>query len=425
MHLYGCISPEHLFLMGKNNPQIAWERFLPDYAKEFGIKINPETFFSDFADLDKFKKLYLFNHKGLFSQFQAKFNLIIALSHFDDKEIRGIFLPIMKNHLSGGVTFAEYRIMYSPFETDEGYIHKTIAACEGLQHSEETLKQTINGRLSLSLHRRGDFFHKYTILKELMAKNILVNKYLTAIDFCNVEEGNPPKDKIPFFNQVLRDNKDNPSSALAILYHVGESFTDKSRKSATRWVIESAMAGAHRLGHAIALGIPPEILMTATQESVAERIDHLQFELYHYDSISSFGEIEKKAVIEYELSQLKYLAQNKMVPASPTKRYREELRAIQEFGMEIIRQAGAVIESCPTSNLYIGMIDDLAHHPIKRFADKNLKLTIGTDDPGIFNTDIEKEYMLAKETGITEITLEKIRISSFAYTSEKLSGRSV
>jgi adenosine deaminase len=48
-----------------------------------------------------------------------------------------------------------------------------------------------------------------------------------------------------------------PDHALAGLYHVGESFTDKTIESAIRWVHEAAEAGAHRLGHAIALGVEP------------------------------------------------------------------------------------------------------------------------------------------------------------------------
>ena len=45
---------------------------------------------------------------------------------------------------------------------------------------------------------------------------------LTGIDFCYLEEGHPPKNQEPFFNEVRDLNRKHPERALAILYHVGE-----------------------------------------------------------------------------------------------------------------------------------------------------------------------------------------------------------
>ena len=57
---------------------------------------------------------------------------------------------------------------------------------------------------------------------------------LTGIDFCFLEEGFPPKDKAELFRAVQTFNDEHPERALAILYHVGESFADKSLESAVR-----------------------------------------------------------------------------------------------------------------------------------------------------------------------------------------------
>ena len=71
---------------------------------------------------------------------------------------------------------------------------------------------------------------------------------------------------------------------------MGESYTDKSVESATRWVLESALYGAHRLGHAIALGIAPSFYLgKILLERPDERLAQIQFELKHTSSLEGYG----------------------------------------------------------------------------------------------------------------------------------------
>ena len=415
-HLYGCFTPQTLFAIGKNNPAPKWERFIPEYERIFGQKIETNRFFEDFADPEKFKKLYVMDHPGTFDQFQSKFNLIIALVRFDENEIYNTARNVVAG--SHATTFGEYRIMYSPFETDEGYIQKTIAACEGFRDAEGE-KQ---GRLSLSLHRRGDYLHKYTLIRELMAKNSTVRDYLTSIDFCAVEEGNPPSEKKEFLKLVNEDNRNDPASALAVLYHVGESYQDKSPKSAVRWIIEAARFGAHRLGHCIALGTDHPA-RPFYRETASERKAQLAFELENYDSIKQYGQLPGPDKLEKELRLLKNREDSAVTEIPCSSSYTEELTALQQFGIAELKSLGAVVESCPTSNIRIGMLENPEEHPVRRFAENGLKLTIGTDDYGIFDTNIGTEYELAGQTGISPEKLDEIQKNSFSYRSEALSGR--
>ena len=57
-----------------------------------------------------------------------------------------------------------------------------------------------------------------------------------------------------------------------------------------------------------------------------------------------------------------------------------------------LRERGIVLEVCPTSNLCIGVKDRIENHPLPRLLDAGLKVTIGTDDPPIFNTTLVGEY---------------------------------
>ena len=60
-----------------------------------------------------------------------------------------------------------------------------------------------------------------------------------------------------------------------------------------------------------------------------------------------------------------------------------------------IRDNGIAVDMCLSSNYFTGLIDDLFDHPIKAFAAEGVHVTIGSDDPIQFNTDLSKEYRIA------------------------------
>ncbi len=425
-HLYGSLSPKTLFEIGKANPSPRWHLFLDSYQKTFGQAIDPKRFFEEYGNLDSFQKLYCFNEKAPFSHFQAKFNLIIALVVFDEKEIRDVTRTVLKTHAEQKVSYAEYRLMFGKEEPKEGFFRKLIAACEGLNLAEGDLnKEKVSGRLAMSLHRDANFERNYDWIKNWMEKEDLIRNYLVGIDFCHVEEGFPPKDKRDFFDSVLRDNKAEPDTALAILYHVGESFQDKTPFSAARWVLEAAKMGAHRLGHALSLGIEPDFFLHQTRtESRQERLDQLNFELESYSEICGIGDYYSKEELDISRKQL-------LKDTTPSTNFTMDeksigyLKTFQNYCLSQIAKTRSVIETCPTSNHLIGMLPDPKAHPAQRFFESGVSLTISTDDPGIFDTTIEREYELANVAGLNSEQLETIRKQSFLYKSTVLSGREI
>jgi len=58
----------------------------------------------------------------------------------------------------------------------------------------------------------------------------------------------------------------------------------------------------------------------------------------------------------------------------------------------LAREAGTNFEVCPTSNYQSGVIDDLSQHPILKMIEAGLNATIHTDDPGISQITLSKEY---------------------------------
>ena len=72
--------------------------------------------------------------------------------------------------------------------------------------------------------------------------------------------------------------------------------------------------------------------------------------------------------------------------------------------MAYIKDRNIVLELCPTSNFLTQAVPgELKDHPFKKLMDAGLPVTVNTDDPGIFDTDIVKEYKILNELfGITE-----------------------
>ena len=101
----------------------------------------------------------------------------------------------------------------------------------------------------------------------------------------------------------------------------------------------------------------------------------------------------------------------------------KNLEIFRKFVLQKLIKNGTVVESCPSSNFLIGMIDLYQNLPVKAFSETNLKLTIGADDPGIFNVDLQGEYQICESIGISHDKLKTINENSKHYTSEILSGK--
>jgi adenosine deaminase len=61
--------------------------------------------------------------------------------------------------------------------------------------------------------------------------------------------------------------------------------------------------------------------------------------------------------------------------------------------MNYLLKHHVTIEMCPISNLRTRVVSSLKKHPIRTFLEKGLKVTVNTDDPSMFNTDMNNEYL--------------------------------
>ncbi len=96
----------------------------------------------------------------------------------------------------------------------------------------------------------------------------------------------------------------------------------------------------------------------------------------------------------------------------------DALRALQDSILEMLYEKEIVIETLPTSNVRISYYDTIQNHHIWRLLnisedpnDKTKKVVppvvVGSDDPGIFSTNIFIEYALIYETLVDKFKMDR------------------
>jgi aminodeoxyfutalosine deaminase len=72
------------------------------------------------------------------------------------------------------------------------------------------------------------------------------------------------------------------------------------------------------------------------------------------------------------------------------------------------------VEICLTSNLRTGVCKAIAEHPAKSYFDQGVMITLNTDDPALFGTNLSREYQLAQDSfGFTDEHLRELARNSF------------
>ncbi len=72
------------------------------------------------------------------------------------------------------------------------------------------------------------------------------------------------------------------------------------------------------------------------------------------------------------------------------------------------------LELNPTSNVRTGVCPSFAVHPLRRYFDVGLLVTLNSDDPAFFGSDLANEYLLAHtEQGFTRDELRNLAANSF------------
>jgi adenosine deaminase len=88
------------------------------------------------------------------------------------------------------------------------------------------------------------------------------------------------------------------------------------------------------------------------------------------------------------------------------------VRAVEAPSLvEELRRAQIPLEVCPSSNVCLGVASDYASHPFDRLYRSGVTLSVNSDDPAFFNTNVTREYLRLHQ--------------AFGYTPAELAGFSL
>ncbi|MCW2842135.1 MAG: adenosine deaminase [Nocardioides sp.] len=89
-----------------------------------------------------------------------------------------------------------------------------------------------------------------------------------------------------------------------------------------------------------------------------------------------------------------------------------------------LAEHGIPLEVCPSSNIATRAVATLDEHPIRAFRDAGVTITVNSDDPPMFGTDLNREYEIAAElldlddAGVADLARTAVR-SSYAEAEVK------
>ena len=418
VHIGGCLTWYNFLELCKDEyTKIDWSLYITSYQKAYKrepnlIPLIKNALVGKEKALSEFKTLFVFGEKdgGDFNKFQAKFNLLICLfRHYVKLNCyEDVIRKIVRNHKKEGIRYVEYRMLYPIDDINEAIRFHLMH----LKVFEEESDLYFTAKYIPGVPR-NEVLKGAALIQKIMLENPQYADVIVGLDFCHTEEGFPPKNIKPLVQKFEYDKSCPIFKSLPIVYHVGESYFDKSIESAIRWCHEAAQMGFKRLGHCIALGLDPKIAVGRKKnahvfETVGERLDQINYDLKYAKSLAEYGlDIDKKMYLQ-EKQKLETFARNKLIKHTYNNKRFAELKKRQQFVLDQLAKLGTVIESCPTSNLRIGGVPNIKHHPVHKFLNSKVKLVICADDPGIFDCSLSSEIdWLLKHTKYKKKDLEK------------------
>ena len=92
--------------------------------------------------------------------------------------------------------------------------------------------------------------------------------------------------------------------------------------------------------------------------------------------------------------------------------------------MDLLTERRIALEICPTSNLRTGALASqldgvraasMESHPLRMFVQRGVPVTLGTDDPAMFETSLVREYEVASEAGLSASEILRVVQAGFEH----------
>ena len=79
--------------------------------------------------------------------------------------------------------------------------------------------------------------------------------------------------------------------------------------------------------------------------------------------------------------------------------------------LDHLAESQTPLEMCPLSNVQTGVVASLELHPIRRYFERGLVITVNTDDPGMFGSSLATELRLLRQTlGFTREEIQQLQL---------------
>lgn len=90
------------------------------------------------------------------------------------------------------------------------------------------------------------------------------------------------------------------------------------------------------------------------------------------------------------------------------------VRCLEDAALaQYLRDQQTPLEVCPSSNACLCVVKDLASHPLPKLMAEGLYVTINTDDPPMFNTTLNDEFIkIAQQFGFTKDDIRRFVLNA-------------
>lgn len=275
-----------------------------------------------------------------------------------------------------------------------------------------------------------------------------LRRFIVGVDVAGAERDTPPRCYIAAFRRLrvlqeqFRPRLHEPQIQLGFTCHAGEDAGDLL--TGLRYVDEAATfllpaQGGGRLGHALALAEDPAHYALRPRRPSATRSTALLDLVWAFgrareaqlgcESVffegarALLGEIRQgfsardaadtvedgwqamqqgcsrqggmlPALDEASILGCMHVALDEYPPTGPefAAGHEQELRTLQVWLRQALARQGVTIEANPTSNLLVGSYRSFMTLPYDALVDADLRLSINTDDPGVFGTTLPAEF---------------------------------
>jgi len=217
--------------------------------------------------------------------------------------------------------------------------------------------------------------------------------------------GLPVDEVLDALEETIRDEQRRRGVRVRLIPDIVRDVGNRTADPTLDWALE-----AHERGIAVALGLTGREAVSPS-EPYADHFAAAAAAGLH--CVAHAGEHAGPASVEAVLGPCR------------AERVGHGVRSIEDSGLVArLAERQTPLEICPTSNVALGVVPDLASHPFDRLRRAGVELSVSTDDPSLFDTDLAREYeKLAASFGYEAETLVELALAgvrhSFLPAAEK------